>query len=747
MANYEAAAGQQKPPPFQLPSMGNNQKCNKKQLTDENNESKSSSNSQPSGYYLNVAQKGKLILPTALWILLIIAGICFLTLLASLNRSLNALDELVELEEDKVAKLESIERAQRHQLRHEHDHSHLRHRSFHERHHDERRQPLVAQHKSSDVHHGDGDRLALDLQFSDSNGAETKPSLFDFPFGLLSSLERPSGESGRLVVPPRPFGRRPPVVEQPDVSSTIVITSSMNPGDNMDAAKESGLVDSILKDFMPMLAGPFSGPMRESRPEVETPKEAPSPSGPLISAKIGKINVNINTGDDLKQSEPKKDRKDHHKEQENDASSLESSINSLVGKMMLEDQPSLAGHPRPSPLSPLSSLLGLPHGGPMGSPIMSSLPSSSFVIEQVAGPVPPRTPEDFILGQHNHHHRHSQRLGHGHGHGNDHHHHHHHHRQETRPDNMMPLIIALDGPTGELSSSKPMMSGILPGDDVVVASRPLPSGELFRHGLSNTRRPSFGQSPYELASGPSGQADDNSQLLSLLKQLTGESELKTTKQPTGAPWNALADDLAGSVAQSLFLQDQRPSTAKSEPSSSTPSIFIFGNDKQAGEQKLTTLFPPLDTSNKANDNKSNQIGNLFDLMFGPPPASSLVVAQPEVASQPPKEPTTSSPSMDVKIQPTQPATSSADKSAEPANLTPALQSTVAPSSPADQQSLKSQVDSEDFRKELESVVSSLFTLPQSSGQSNPMRVGGEGTSGGSSSSGSEGSSGGASKGK
>lgn len=716
MASYEAAAGQPKPPPFQLPSMASSEsQKSKKQLAEENNESKSNIsnnniNSQPVGHYLNVAHKGKLILPMALWVLLIIAGVCFLTLLASLNRSLNAIDELVELEEAKVSKLEAIDRVQKHLLRHEHE-LHRRHR-----HHDQKKPP--ASHQSFQPG-SDADRLTLDLQFSDSSPAEAKAGLFDMPFGILSSLGGLSGQSSRLVGPPRPFGRRPAFLEQPDVSSTIVISSSMTPTDESDLSekRDSSLVSSIMREFMPVLGSPFNGPAKESR--AQEPRKEPLQSGPLISAKIGKINVNINTRDD-NHREPKKD----HKESSHlDTSSLEGSINGLVGKMLLDDkrdephfEPSFVSRPRPPPFGPLSGLLGSPFAGPLGSPIISGLPSSSFVIEPIG---PSRAPGEFPLRHPHHHHPHP----------------HHHHRH----DKMLPIIMALDGPGGEPSAPRPM-SGMLPGEDIVMDARPMASGELFRHGLSNTRRPSFGQSPYEFSPLSEGgpQADDMSQLLSSLKQLASESgsQPETSKPPTGGPWKMLADDIGPSLVQSLMFPDQGAPTSKSEPSS---SILVMDADKPEGEQKLSTLFPPVHMiSNDRDNNKS--ASSLFELMFGPPLASSLVVAQPEMAS-PVQQ--TGSP-VEAKIQPIEPtsgpAASDNNQPAELPNLTPALQSTVAPST-LEQSTLRSNGDPEEFTKDLASVVSSLFALPQTSGQSNPMRVVGEGGSGGSQSSGGESSTG------
>lgn len=53
----------------------------------------------PCGYYQNVKTKSKLILPTAIWVLIIVGGLCFLSLLSSLNKTLGTLDVLVEIEQ------------------------------------------------------------------------------------------------------------------------------------------------------------------------------------------------------------------------------------------------------------------------------------------------------------------------------------------------------------------------------------------------------------------------------------------------------------------------------------------------------------------------------------------------------------------------------------------------------------------------------------------------------------------------
>ena len=70
----------------------------KAQLAHHDSSGASTTSSSLGGYYNNLTQKTKLILPTALWVLLIFSGICFLGLLMSLNRSLTALDELVKVE-------------------------------------------------------------------------------------------------------------------------------------------------------------------------------------------------------------------------------------------------------------------------------------------------------------------------------------------------------------------------------------------------------------------------------------------------------------------------------------------------------------------------------------------------------------------------------------------------------------------------------------------------------------------------
>lgn len=49
-----------------------------------------------------LVQKSKLILPTTIWILIVVGGLCFLSLLASLNKSINTLDSLVEQEQARV---------------------------------------------------------------------------------------------------------------------------------------------------------------------------------------------------------------------------------------------------------------------------------------------------------------------------------------------------------------------------------------------------------------------------------------------------------------------------------------------------------------------------------------------------------------------------------------------------------------------------------------------------------------------
>lgn len=49
-------------------------------------------------YSQSLPAKSKIILPTAIWIIIVLAGICFLTLLGSLNRTMKTLDTFAELE-------------------------------------------------------------------------------------------------------------------------------------------------------------------------------------------------------------------------------------------------------------------------------------------------------------------------------------------------------------------------------------------------------------------------------------------------------------------------------------------------------------------------------------------------------------------------------------------------------------------------------------------------------------------------
>lgn len=56
-------------------------------------------NNKFNGYYQNLTQKTKLMLPTAMWILIVVSVFCGLSLIASLNKTLRSLDKVIEHDE------------------------------------------------------------------------------------------------------------------------------------------------------------------------------------------------------------------------------------------------------------------------------------------------------------------------------------------------------------------------------------------------------------------------------------------------------------------------------------------------------------------------------------------------------------------------------------------------------------------------------------------------------------------------
>lgn len=311
-------------------------------LTSMNN-AKVSQENQPSlpGYY----QKGKLILPTALWILLVIAGLCFLSLLASLNKTMHTLDVLVELEQEDRDKFDREYEKLKSDFKFNDASRQL----------PSRVEPLRAD--SSSVELADKSWLSFpswaSLEPAKKMNKNKKPideldSLID---NMLKSSDAIDG--GKLT----PIG------------GSIIISGSLSGDEAEEFAssltgnkKHQG--DNLIKSMLDEVFG------KQQRPKPKEDREQP-----LITANIDKINVNINSTPETRSKKVKSSLNNQRQRDEQELiNSIDKSIDSLMMNLMepgndkhsdmlfpLLSAPSIRplghDHKAKSPLSPLASLL------------------------------------------------------------------------------------------------------------------------------------------------------------------------------------------------------------------------------------------------------------------------------------------------------------------------------------------------------------------------------------------------------
>lgn len=262
-------------------------------------------------YYQNVKTKSKLILPTALWVLIIVGGLCFLSLLSSLNKTLGTLDTLIETEQSEHDRRDGQHNHERH-LSHGHDHEHeLNHKHLREI------PSKLRDHEFLPV--------AEKLQASGSEG-----SLSWLSFPNWASLE-PIATSGEEMPDYLESGEENmanSILENAiksingkhhdglmPIGGSIIIASSGSPDDERldERGPQRGFLSSIFDQFLGSPQGPMSGLPPQTRPfmheQIERlpsfgrspmfrPNKEPNNEAPLINANIDKINININTPKD-----------------------------------------------------------------------------------------------------------------------------------------------------------------------------------------------------------------------------------------------------------------------------------------------------------------------------------------------------------------------------------------------------------------------------------------------------------------
>jgi len=600
--------------------------------------------------YMNVAQKAKLILPSALWILLIIAGVCFLTLLASLNRTLGTLDTLVELEEERSQDLHKQNLALLAQQRRgsslgqaaesHNDNHHNQHHKHNHRNHDEpfgRRSWPERGDKLNRARNDDsgpsGPSGLLDLQFGDemATGPSFGPGWFALPdwTSLEPARRRPQSSFGN---PKLQSGHNGPADDD-----QIVIVASIESdnqrgggGEPMEAGSAiSSMMDAVMRQFVP------SGELMETKlkPQAGPKQEDERPVGSLISAHIENLNINLGAQADeepegkLEEEDEPRRRKGKRREDHSDSlsaqplASPESMAEEMLAKLLGPSQSALKSEPMP-PMPLISAFLPglqpeLAVGPPPSSPLWSLL----------AGAAPPGGLSPAL--------RLSPPKQPGHKHPHRHHHHHHQLRVPALADEPLPIVVAALGEEQSLPA----------------ANRP-PKQHRFE--------------PYEIAlppmvhsplSGPvlakPNDAAEPPKSLHLLTGLAGPDEPVapgSSDKERQEQWNSLSSDLADSLLQSLLLPAQmavglppppppplhsrKTGAGQTTASPEEPETLVIVDGKPLEQEEANKLLSkvfgsspagsggklarPLETPASA-EAALDQIGTMLNLMLGIPP--------------------------------------------------------------------------------------------------------------------------------
>jgi len=600
-------------------------------------------NDSMSGYYQNVTQKAKLILPTAIWILIIVGGLSFLSLMMTLNKSVTTLENLVEIEKVKDAKLRSEMGA----LKREHSH---------------RLAPIAekleqsggnkGQQRPTDEDEDEERRGGGGGRLRDHEHHSLKSSWFSLP--SWTSLE-PRRSANRLdenpdEIPPAIKSLMDDLFQSPafggdspmPASGSIVIASSA------DAKPEGnfGLIESMVKQVFNN--NPLDSEMPSPQMDVRRPEEREESNvGSLVTANIDKLNININM----------KQEKEHHRkrkpafireeeERDKNAGLLDKSIDGLISKLM---EPAL----QIEPVRPQTFLFPLGHPGP----ILNSEQAPTFK------PVEPH--------HHHHHHRPGHRLPFGH------------------PSNVMIPIPKPSHPQPLGLSDVPLLANEL--------DRPISGGP--RLPLQHDEGLPIISSPYEI----------------MLPNLTPDEERKQS-QPIEAPLGIMNQELASSLAQSLFGDFQPIGSIDGSPGkkdSAPIETVVMLNGKPLNDNKHGQIFD----KNEDSDKKSNQVSELFNLFFGPPPNSKLVVA-PQVV-----EPIIKPEKNLLKVSSSQ----EDDKANEKANSPPPPQQQptveeIKPTSPLFKIDTSTEEPTKIPESMIEEVINSMFALPQFSNEQQPIKV-------------------------
>lgn len=541
------------------------------------------------GYYQNVTQKGKLILPTAIWILIVVGGICFLGLLSSLNKTMSTLDTLVEIEQANA------------KLNKETQHNHNNH------HHDHRVAPPSGKKVSSDNEEMmSPEELSNWLAFPSWASLERRPP----PPSSARSARSDEEEGFKSLIDQvlRSTGLNP--ADGP-ISGKIAVIGI---GDPSEAKEEKRMLDSMMDDLIMANSGLQASDFNEpTRAKVESsPKEQPqSTGGTVITANIDKLNININAPPTQEPTEehhefepPRRKGKKIHpfrlgsQKNHEQIGSLDQSIDSLVDNLMNSPQ---FGDSQKEPSSELAELL---------FPLPVNHPAPYMMHFNHLGPHQAGSRPHQMLR----HHRFHSRL---------------HRPSPISPfPNLLIPINPMPQPHSPLDSSIPPMFGrpqmsrlvITVGDE---AGKPTETNEH----LTSTLKPVQGGQP---ESNPVNSPLD----FDLTPQAPQPPRLRLDSSKEVPIFGVQNNNELGSLADSLIqaMQNAQREGSSGSPKDNVESLVFINGEPLVSDKQLSQSMDE-DLKRDKSGKLHNHVNDLFQLFFGPPPDSKLVVA-PQIS--PPK---------------------------------------------------------------------------------------------------------------
>lgn len=699
---YEEATGdrrqqEQKPAPLPSPnytaSMTSKPNVANKDAAGSATGATGAGNNPFAGNYFNVAQKGKLILPTALWILIVIAGFCFLSLFATLNKTLvtlesveqNQHDALVLALKEKEGKPERVTPLP--ELKH--DHHKCRHKHHNHKHHpiSDSIMKSPARDLLAEEETNIGPLLAEPLslfRLPDWTSLEPRPlnSMVDGP-NIVSPIKMIGGLLGAGEPDSAPIA-----------SGSIIIESKSPLGQSDD--ETMGIIDSILRQ----VSGIFGETDKDQNRGMPLLKgrdgekvKGQDSARPLINANIDKVEINVNSRDSNASEKTVESKKNKKKSSHaDDIGSFEKSVDDLVAKIL--GTPELGFKPKGE-----ETLDHIPHKFPTSG---FKIPTSEFKKHEFGHPLDaPLSPLASLLMPYNVVRPPvRQEIG-----------------QEVPriPDGMQPLVISL----GDIEEGPDEKSDKL---EII---------DLGPVNLAPELRPSLMKLQQE-------------QTTPQLKPLkAGKSE-----DPV---MNAIAEEMASSVLNNI-LPIQPPMKPfgipamheRPEPIESMP--IIIPPKPSMPEVKPLMQPPYVKVEELSKSRPENSVGDLFASFFGPPPRPQMFDA-PKLKNAFPldereevgkglrlkeqtdtnadkvtkvTETSTAEP-LSIKIEPVGPSLSQAPiTEMQPTTASPAEQfistSTDSANSGNDDES---QSDVGPF---LESLFSNVFSLPQYGSGQDPMKV-------------------------